>query len=151
MPLHDRHDGVITLFHFAGLPEHSGHLSSSNRGQWRQSVTDQPLRCGASTVTKSQDYRYYIEADQAWYYRTFVGRPGLDPGTLGFEPERTEASVVIRVAWSGDYASPLTSADVLSNLLPWLHDWLHRLGAGASGAVQVSGSDGLKIEVRVER
>jgi hypothetical protein len=80
-----------------------------------------------------------------------VGRPGLDPGTLGFEPERTEASVVIRVAWSGDYASPLTSADVLSNLLPWLHDWLHRLGAGASGAVQVSGSDGLKIEVRVER
>jgi hypothetical protein len=85
MPLHDRHDGVITLFHFAGLPEHSGHLSSSNRGQWRQSVTDQPLRCGASTVTKSQDYRYYIEADQAWYYRTFVGRPGLDPGTLGLK------------------------------------------------------------------
>jgi len=80
-----------------------------------------------------------------------VGRPGLDPGTLGFEPDRTEAYVVVRVAWSEDHASAPTSADVLSNVLPWLHDWLHRLGVGAYGAVQVSGSDGLKIEVRVEK
>jgi hypothetical protein len=78
-----------------------------------------------------------------------VGRPGLDPGTLGFEPERTEASVVVRVAWSEECASPPTSADVLANLLPWLHDWLHSLGSGVSSVVQISGSDGLKIEVRV--
>ena len=80
-----------------------------------------------------------------------MGRPGLDPGTLGFEPERTEASVVVRVAWSEDYASPPTSVDVLSNLLPWLHDWLHSLEWGFSSVVQISGSDGLKIEVCVER
>ena len=79
-----------------------------------------------------------------------MGRPGLDPGTLGFEPERTEASVAVRVAWSEDCASPLTSADVLSTLLPWLHDWLHSLGSGVTSVVQISGSDGLKIEVSVE-
>ena len=80
-----------------------------------------------------------------------MGRPGLDPGTLGFEPERTEASVVVRVAWSEDYASPPTSVDVLSNLLPWLHDWLHSLGCGVSSVVQVNDLDGVQIEVRVER
>ena len=79
-----------------------------------------------------------------------MGRPGLDPGTLGFEPERTEASVVVRVAWSENYVSPPTSVDVLSDLLPWLHDWLHSFGCGVSSVVQISGSDGLKIEVRVE-
>ena len=79
-----------------------------------------------------------------------MGRPGLDPGTLGFEPGRTEASVVVRVAWSEDYACAPTSADILSNLLPWLHDWLHNLGCVVSSTVQVSGPDGLRIEVRVE-
>jgi hypothetical protein len=79
-----------------------------------------------------------------------VGRPGLDPGTLGFEPGRTEASVVVRVAWSENYVSPPTSVDVLSNLLPWLHDCLHSLGCGVSSVVQISGSDGLKIGVCVE-
>ena len=79
-----------------------------------------------------------------------MGRPGLDPGTLGFEPERTDASVVVRVAWSEDCASPPTSADVLSNLFPWLHDWLHSLGSGVTSVVQISGSDGLKIEVSAE-
>jgi hypothetical protein len=80
-----------------------------------------------------------------------VGRPGLDPGTLGFEPERTEASVVVRVAWSEDHASAPTSADVLSNVLPWLRDWLHSPGSGVSSVVQISSPDGLKIEVSVER
>ena len=79
-----------------------------------------------------------------------MGRPGLDPGTLGFKPERTEASVVVRVAWSENYASAPTSANVLSNVLPWLHDWLHSLRSGVSSVVQISGSDGLKIEVSVE-
>ena len=80
-----------------------------------------------------------------------VGRPGLDPGTLGFEPERTDASVIVRVAWSEEAACPPTSADILSNLLPWLHDWLHSLGSGVLTVVQISGSDGLKVEVCVER
>ena len=80
-----------------------------------------------------------------------VGRPGRDPGTLGFESERTDASVVVRVAWSEDYVCPPTSADILSNPLPWLHDWLHSLGSEVSTVVQISGSDGLKVEVRVER
>jgi hypothetical protein len=76
--------------------------------------------------------------------------PGLDPGTLGFESEGTEASVVVRVAWSGDYASPQASAYFLSNLLSWPHDWLQSLGSGVSGEVEICGSDGSKIEIRVE-
>ena len=80
-----------------------------------------------------------------------VGRPGLDPGTLGFQPVSTEASVLIRVAWSENYASAPTSADVLSNVLPRLHEWLHSLGSGVSSFIQISGPDGLKIEVNFER
>src|ERR1035438_8805332 len=39
--------------------------------------------------------------------------------------DHAEASVVVRVSWSVDYECPPTSVDILSNLLPWLHDWLH--------------------------
>jgi len=80
-----------------------------------------------------------------------VGRPGLDPGTLGIQPGRTEASVVVRVSWSEDCQSPPTSADVLSNVLPWLHDWLHGVGSEISGVVQIRGSDGIVVEVRAGR
>ena len=79
------------------------------------------------------------------------GRPGLDPGTLGFEPDDTRASVVVRVSWSETSVDPPASADVLSSLLLWLHDWLHNLGSGVSSVVQICGSDDLKIEVRVEK
>ncbi len=80
-----------------------------------------------------------------------VGRPGLDPGTLGFEPDSTCASAVVSVSWSDASVNPPTSADVLASLLPWLHDWLHNLGSGVSSVVQICGADDLKIEVRVER
>jgi hypothetical protein len=46
-----------------------------------------------------------------------VGRPGLDPGTLGLEPDSTQASVVVRMSWSEACSDPPTSADVLSKLL----------------------------------
>jgi hypothetical protein len=78
-------------------------------------------------------------------------RLGLDPGTLGFEPGSTRAFVVIRVSWPETSVDPPTSADVLSNRLPWLRDWLHSLGSGVSSVVQIYGSDDLKIEVRIEK
>ena len=80
-----------------------------------------------------------------------MGRPGLDPGTLGFQPGSTRASVEVRVSWSEVYGRPLPSVDILSNLLPWLHDWLHSLGSQVSSVIQVCGPDGLKIEVRIEK
>jgi len=40
-----------------------------------------------------------------------VARPGLDPGNLGFEPEGTEASVVVRVTWSAGYVCAPTFAE----------------------------------------
>jgi hypothetical protein len=78
-----------------------------------------------------------------------VGRPGLDPGTLGIQPGSACASVVIRVSETS--VDPPTPAAVLSNLLPGLHDWLHNLGSGVTSVVQICGSDDLKIEVRVEK
>ena len=80
-----------------------------------------------------------------------MGRPGLDPGTLGFDFSRLEASVVVRVSWSDDGPRSRTSAEVLPNMLPWLQDWLHDLDGGASGVIQVCGSDGRLIEVRIGR
>jgi hypothetical protein len=80
-----------------------------------------------------------------------VGRPGLDPGTLGFKPGSAQGFVDVRVSWSEAHASPPSSVDVLSNLLPWLHDWLHSLGSEVSSVVEVCGSDGLKIEVRIDK
>ena len=80
-----------------------------------------------------------------------MGRPGLDPGTLGFDLGRLEASVVVRVSWSDDGPRPPTFAEVLSNLLPWLQDWLHDLDGEATGSIQVCCSDGRVIEVRIGR
>ena len=59
-------------------------------------------------------------------------------------------SFVVSVSWSETSVDPPTSADVLSSLLPWLHDWLHKFGGEASSVVQICGSDDLKIEVRVQ-
>jgi hypothetical protein len=67
-----------------------------------------------------------------------VGRPGLDPRTLGFEPGRTEASVVVRVSWSEDCQRPPTSAKVLSNVMPWLHH-ARESGAGGHGLLDDAG------------
>jgi hypothetical protein len=55
----DRDDGVIALFHFAELLEHSGHLLPLGKGRTvglrcqsvsRYSVTDQPLLCSRSGI-----------------------------------------------------------------------------------------------------
>jgi hypothetical protein len=80
-----------------------------------------------------------------------VGRPGLDPGTLGIGPGHPVASVVVQITWSEDLALPSTSTEILSNLIPWLHHWLHSLGKEVSGDVKISGLDGGEIHVRLDR
>ena len=42
-------------------------------------------------------------------------------------------SLEIHLSWSEAAARPPASADVLSNLSLWLHNWLHEVGSGASG------------------
>jgi hypothetical protein len=79
-----------------------------------------------------------------------VGRPGLDPGTLGVGLDRPSASVVVQITWSGQSPNPPTSTEILSNLSPWLHHWLHSLGNVVVGDVNIRGADGLEINARFE-
>jgi hypothetical protein len=70
-------------------------------------------------------------------------------------PAPWESSQIVRLRpslsayWSETPVDSPMSADVLSNLLPWLHEWLHGLGSGVVIAVQICRSDDFKIEVRV--
>ena len=79
-----------------------------------------------------------------------VGRPGLDPGTLGIGPEHAAPFVVVRITWSEQSSIPPASTEILSNLIPWLHNWLHSLGNEAVGDVTIRGKYGLEINVRIE-
>jgi hypothetical protein len=78
-----------------------------------------------------------------------VGRPGLDPGTLGIGPDHPIVSVVVQITWSEAAARPPTSTEILSNLSPWLQNWLHSLGNSVSGDVKLCGVDGLEIQIRI--
>jgi hypothetical protein len=82
--------------------------------------------------------------------RDLVGRPGLDPGTLGIGPDHPTSSVVVQIAWSKGSTDPPTSAEILSNVSLWLHDWLHSAGSDIAGDVKICGADGLDIHVHLE-
>ena len=79
-----------------------------------------------------------------------MGRPGLDPGTLGSQQARPTTSIEIHLSWSEGVTSPPLPTEVLSNLSLWLHDWLHKLGYGGVGVILSTGADGARIEIRVE-
>jgi hypothetical protein len=53
-----------------------------------------------------------------------VGRPGLDPGTLGVFPEGPRASITVQICWSDEVGDPSTCAVMLAELNSWLDDWL---------------------------
>jgi hypothetical protein len=81
------------------------------------------------------------------HFVRLVGRPGLDPGTLGIEPDHPTASDVVKITWSGASVPPATSSEILSNLIPRLHQWLRSRGNDVSGDVKICGSDGLENQV----
>ena len=79
-----------------------------------------------------------------------VGRPGLDPGTLGSKIDHPSASVVIQISWSGTSAMPPTSEEILSNLGLRLQNWLHELGPGVVGVMRFESADGTSFELRID-
>ncbi len=79
-----------------------------------------------------------------------VGRPGLDPGTLGPILDRPSASLDVHLSWLEGSASPPSSTDVLSNLGLRLQDWLHDAGLGVVGVMRFSNSEGEKFDLRIE-
>ena len=80
-----------------------------------------------------------------------VGRPGLDPGTLGSDGARPSACAKIHLAWSDSSASPPTSAEILSNLGLGLHQWLHENSSRAVGTTQFENAVGDQFELRIQR
>ena len=79
-----------------------------------------------------------------------MGRPGLDPGTLGIEPDQPATSVEVQITWSQHSTNPPTSAEILSNVTLWLHHGLHGLGDEVSGDVKIRGADELDIQAHLE-
>jgi hypothetical protein len=79
-----------------------------------------------------------------------VGRPGLDPGTLGGDQVDTRSSVDVHISWSDGVSRLPMSAEILSNLSLWLHDWLHKTESGGVGVISSTGPDGSRVELLVE-
>jgi hypothetical protein len=56
--------------------------------------------------------------------RDLVGRPGLDPGTLGVFPDGPCKSVTVQICWLDEADDPSTCSEMLSDLNSWLDNWL---------------------------
>ncbi len=82
--------------------------------------------------------------------RFLVGRPGLDPGTLGSLLDRPCASFDVHLSWLEGLSSPPSSTEVLSNLGLRLQVWLQNAGFGVVGVMQFANSNGEKFELRIE-
>lgn len=79
-----------------------------------------------------------------------VGRPGLDPGTLGSDQARPGASLKIHFTWSDSLAKPPTSAEILSSCGVRLHQRLHTTGSEVTGVMRHDGSGGESFELRID-
>ena len=77
-----------------------------------------------------------------------VGRPGLDPGTLGVFPERPGTSISVQIHWSDEGQCPPTSTDVLSCLTSWLDNWLDRGSFQGQVTVRFRDADGEGFNMR---
>ena len=78
-----------------------------------------------------------------------VGRPGLDPGTLGFEIPSPLRSTVIQIRWSEPDDRPPRTAEDLQSLLLGLQSWLQEHVGGVTGIIVATGADGEVFELRL--
>jgi hypothetical protein len=77
-----------------------------------------------------------------------VGRPGLDPGTLGVFPECPPTSISVQICWPDEVECPPTSTDVLSRLTSWLDGWLDQGSFLAQVTFQFRGTDCEEFDLR---
>ncbi len=78
-----------------------------------------------------------------------VGRPGLDPGTLGVFPERPGTYLSVHICWPDGVECPPASTDVLSRLNSWLDSWLDQESFQGVAIVQFRGASGEVSELRL--
>jgi hypothetical protein len=55
-----------------------------------------------------------------------VGRPGLDPGTLGVFTEGPCMYVTVQICWSYEPDRPSMCVEMLSEWKSWLDNWLDK-------------------------
>jgi kynurenine formamidase len=63
--------------------------------------------------------------------------------TLGSDQARRSAFVIIHLTWSEPSANPLTFAEILTNLGPGLHEWLHDSGSRLVGIIRFESGDAI--------
>ena len=78
-----------------------------------------------------------------------MGRPGLDPGTLGVFRERSRTFLRVQICWPDEAACLPTSAEVLSNVNSWLDDWLDQSSIQDLVTIQFRGADDEALDVRL--
>ena len=80
-----------------------------------------------------------------------VGRPGLDPGTLGVFPECPGSFLSVQICWPHEVECPPTSTEVLSRLNSWLDSWLDQGSFQGQATVEFRETDGEGFELRLGR
>jgi hypothetical protein len=83
-------------------------------------------------------------------WSSVVGRPGLDPGTLGPAQEGPGSSVTIRLRRSEPVSSPLPVAEILSRSVEWLQAWLHA-HPGMIAELVIVDEHGSRVETRLSQ
>jgi hypothetical protein len=78
-----------------------------------------------------------------------VGRPGLDPGTLGAIMEHSGPSLNVQICWSNEVRSSPTFAEVSQSLISWLDEWLDKNSNTGLANVQFKTSHGEVIHFRI--
>lgn len=78
-----------------------------------------------------------------------MGRPGLDPGTLGVFRECPGVSLTIQIWWSNDIGRSPTCSEVVPSLISWLDDCLDKSSHTGLANVRFETSGGEVIEFRL--
>jgi hypothetical protein len=80
-----------------------------------------------------------------------VGRPGLDPGTLGVFRECPGVSLSVQICWPLEVVCPPPFAEVLSIVNSWLDKWLDKGSFKGVGTIQFRGADGEAFDLQLDK
>ena len=80
-------------------------------------------------------------------HQLMVGRPSLDPGTLGVFPGCPGTFLSVQIRWPEGVEYPPTSTEVLSRLNSWLDSWLDPGSFQGQATIQFRGADGEELDL----
>src|ERR1039458_4570583 len=100
------------------------------------------------SVARRSARHYLATISESTFTRNLVGRPGLDPGTLGVFRECPGTFLRVQICWPDTAACPPTFSEVLSHLNSWLDDWLDQGSFQGLFTIQFRGADGEVLDMR---